>query len=106
MLPKEGGRFDLPITIALLIASGQLTEESVAECELYGELSLGGEIRAVKAILPATRAATEHHRWLIIPPQNLEEAQMVQDARIAPVRHLSEVVEHLRGSAPLQFVRG
>jgi len=103
-LPKDGGRFDLPIAIGLLIASGQLTGTAVADCELYGELSLGGEIRAVRGVLPATRAATEHNRRVILPRQNLEEAQLVQGARIAPVRHLSEVVAYLRGLKSLEFV--
>jgi magnesium chelatase family protein len=58
-LPKEGGRFDLPIAIGILIASGQLADarSEVTGCELYGELSLSGELRSMKAALPAAFAA-------------------------------------------------
>src|SRR5262245_23173269 len=44
-LPKEGGRFDLPIAVGILVASGQILAESVTRCEFYGELSLSGELR-------------------------------------------------------------
>jgi magnesium chelatase family protein len=80
-LPKDGGRFDLPIAIALLMASNQLGGGGLADCEWYGELSLGGEIRAVRSMLPAARAATESQRRLILPRPNLEEAKLVQGAR-------------------------
>jgi predicted ATPase with chaperone activity len=56
-LPKGGGRFDLPIAVALLIASEQLPAAAIANCELYGELSLGGEVRPIQGILPAVMAA-------------------------------------------------
>jgi magnesium chelatase family protein len=105
-LPKDGGRFDLPIAIALLIASNQLAGVGLADCELYGELSLGGEIRAVRGVLSAARAATERKHRLILPRHNLEEAQLVQGASIASVSHLMEVVSHLRGLEPLHFVTG
>jgi magnesium chelatase family protein len=43
-LPKEGGRYDLPIALGILLASGQLPAESLQGCELYGELSLSGQV--------------------------------------------------------------
>src|SRR5690606_5243219 len=52
-LPKEGGRFDLSIAVGILIASGQVrAARDLADCELYGELGLGGELRAVHGLLP------------------------------------------------------
>jgi magnesium chelatase family protein len=54
-LPEEGGRFDLPIAIGILSASGQLTDarSELQGCELYGELSLSGELRSMRGVLPA-----------------------------------------------------
>jgi predicted ATPase with chaperone activity len=89
-----------------LIATNQLTGAGIEDCELYGEFSLGGEIRALRGMLPAANAATERKGRLILPRLNLEEAQLVQGARIAPVGHLMEVASHLRGLEPLHFVTG
>ena len=52
-LPKEGGRFDLPIALGILAASGQLAHEPLDEVEFLGELSLSGELRPVRGALPA-----------------------------------------------------
>ena len=56
-LPKEGGRFDLPIALGILLASGQLTGAHLDRCEFYGELSLSGELRPVRGALLAAVAA-------------------------------------------------
>ena len=74
-LPKEGGRFDLPIALGILVASGQIPEEAVAAMECLGELALDGSIRAVTGVLPAAlccRKARRHSprswkywRWAI-----------------------------------------
>ena len=69
-LRKEGVRFDLPIALGILIASQQVVQLPFEGCELYGELSLGGEIRPVRgALLAATAAARVGHR-MIVPPSN------------------------------------
>jgi magnesium chelatase family protein len=105
-LPKDGGRFDLPIAIALLIASEQLTGGRWWIVSCMVSFLLGGEVRAVRGVLPATLAATGHDRRVILPRQNLEEAQLVQGARIAAVGHLNEVVAHLRGAGASQVCDG
>jgi magnesium chelatase family protein len=105
-LPKDGGRFDLPIAIALLIASEQLPAAALVDCELYGELSLGGEVRPIHGILPAVLAATRQRRRLIHPSGNQTEAQLVHDAYMATVSHLNELVCHLQGSKPLRHLNG
>ncbi|WP_373091790.1 magnesium chelatase domain-containing protein, partial [Zhongshania sp.] len=69
-LPKEGGRFDLPIAIGILVASGQLPTAPLANCELIGELGLSGELRAVDAALPAAVQAGEAGHSLILPAAN------------------------------------
>jgi magnesium chelatase family protein len=105
-LPKGGGRFDLPIAVALLIASEQLPAAALANCELYGELSLGGEVRPVHGILPAVMAATREGRRLIVPSGNLTEAQLVHDAHTATVSHLTGIAGHLQGIKPLRRLNG
>jgi magnesium chelatase family protein len=100
-LPKEGGRFDLPIAVGILGASGQVRSERLAGHELLGELALTGGLRPVNAVLPAALAAREAGRALILPRANAEEAALVGRLQILPAEHLLEVCEHLNGSQPL-----
>jgi magnesium chelatase family protein len=75
-LPKEGCRYDLPIALGILLASGQIkfTHESLASLEFYGELGLAGELRPVKGVLlAAAHARRESHR-VVVPQANLAEA--------------------------------
>src|ERR1700741_4199552 len=76
-LPKEGGRFDLPIALGVLIASGQLRGASGARTaprEFYGELGLTGELKAVRGLLPAAAQARCSGHELIVPRANAAEA--------------------------------
>ena len=61
-LPKEGGRFDLPIALGVLAASGQIPIERLATLEVLGELSLSGEVRPIKGALTAALKATQAGR--------------------------------------------
>jgi magnesium chelatase family protein len=94
-LPKEGGRFDLPIALGILAASGQIPEGNCSHYELAGELALTGELRPVKGILPTALGAREAGRALIVPEQNAAEASLVEGLGVYPARHLLEVCEHL-----------
>ncbi|MGH8176013.1 MAG: YifB family Mg chelatase-like AAA ATPase [Steroidobacter sp.] len=105
-LPKEGGRFDLPIALGILLASEQLPGASLDGCELYGELSLSGELRPVKGALLAAVAAARADLAMIVPPQNASEAGLVSNCRIAVANHLLEVVAHATGSKLLEFKSG
>jgi magnesium chelatase family protein len=106
-LPKEGGRFDLPIAIGILIASGQVTDtrSDLEACELYGELSLSGELRSMKAVLPAALAASVSRHSVILPHINAAEAALVRDCRVIAARHILDVCGHFRGHARLGFYR-
>ena len=105
-LPKEGGRFDLPIALGLLVASGQLPEGQLAGCEFFGELSLNGELRPIRGALPAVfRAANDGHR-VVMPKANVAEAMIVHSGRVGGAAHLLEVCAHLKGDAPLEFCTG
>jgi magnesium chelatase family protein len=100
-LPKEGGRFDLPIALGILAASGQIPHAPLASHEFAGELALSGELRPVSGILPAALAARDAGRTLIIPQQNAHEAALVSDLRCHAASHLLEVCRHLNGMEPL-----
>jgi magnesium chelatase family protein len=105
-VPKEGVRFDLPIALGILVASEQVLQLPFESCELYGELSLGGEIRPVRgALLAAIAAARAGHR-MIVPASNVAETLLVSGCRVAVAKHLLEVVAHAAGSRLLEFADG
>lgn len=101
-LPKEGGRFDLPIALGILAASGQLNREMLDRYEFLGELALGGELRGVRGVLPATLACRDAKRTLLIPKTNTEEALLVGDAAVLGATHLLEVCRHLATGTTLE----
>lgn len=96
-LPKEGGRFDLPIAISILLASKQLSCSHIEQYELAGELALSGELRRIKGILPLALATQKNQRQLIIPFDNQEEATWVSPLEIYALKNLLTVCEHLSG---------
>src|ERR1044071_3585468 len=87
-LPKEGGRFDLPIALGILLAAGQLPASALANCEFYGELSLGGEVRSVKGALVAALAAARAGHALFLPSSNGTEASLASGCQVAAADHL------------------
>jgi len=101
-LPKEGGRFDLPIALGILGASGQVRAERLGGLEFIGELALTGALRPVDAVLPAALAARRAGRALVLPRANADEAALVSGLQVLPVGHLIEVCRHLNGEAELQ----
>lgn len=101
-LPKEGGRFDLPIAVGILAASGQLPSAALARCELYGELALSGELRETAKLLPALRAALAAGHEVILPAANELEARWVGSARIGLARDLRAVCAALGGTRTLR----
>lgn len=94
-LPKDGSRFDLPIALGILIASGQIPSKIITQYEFVGELSLTGELRAVKGMLPFSQSCKEQKHKLILPIMNAEEAALIEDIEIYPARHIMEVCAHL-----------
>ncbi|NCA68767.1 MAG: ATP-dependent protease [Sphingobacteriia bacterium] len=100
-LPKEGGRFDLPIALGILGASGQIVTDRLGEYEWIGELALSGRLRRVNGVLPVAVAARAAGRELILPAENAAEAALVSGLDIRPAQHLMEVCEHLNGSHAL-----
>jgi magnesium chelatase family protein len=100
-LPKDSSRFDLPIALGILAASGQIAPEAFAGQEFAGELSLTGEVRAVRGALAMALSARAAGRAFILPADNAPQAALADGARILPARTLLEVVAHLSHEAPL-----
>ena len=100
-LPKDSSRFDLPIAIGILAASGQLQPESLRGQEFAGELSLTGELRSVRGALAMALAARAMGRAFVLPRENAPQASLAEGGRILPASTLLEVVAHLTGEAPL-----
>ncbi|MFZ5724404.1 MAG: YifB family Mg chelatase-like AAA ATPase [Pseudomonadota bacterium] len=104
-LPKEGGRFDLPIAVGILAASGQLPAAALDRREFLAELALTGELRAVHGVLPAAIACARAGRELIVAPENADEAALPAGAKVIAARHLLDVCAHLSGDMPLPLHR-
>jgi magnesium chelatase family protein len=100
-LPKEGGRFDLPIALGLLVASEQIPLEALEGVECVGELALDGRLRPVSGILPLALAARDAGRRLIVPGANADEAALAGGLEVLPADHLLEVVAHLLDQDPI-----
>ncbi len=102
-LPKEGGRFDLPIAIGILAASGQIPIEGLRDCEFAGELALTGDLRPIRGVMPMALKARARQRTLILPRANIAEAALVPDVHALGADHLLEVSAHLNGQQRLTF---
>ncbi|MGH8258403.1 MAG: YifB family Mg chelatase-like AAA ATPase, partial [Steroidobacteraceae bacterium] len=112
-LPKEGGRFDLPIALGILLASRQVTPRDPEPTrrappprEFYGELSLTGELKPVRGLLLAAAHAAQARHEILVPRANASEAQVVAraDALLA-ADHLLEACAVMRGEQPAPFAR-
>ena len=100
-LPKESGRFDLPIALGILAASGQIPRDRLGGCEFVGELALTGELRPIRGALPMTLSARASGRAIVLPSANAAEAALVRDAHIIGAASLLEICAHLTGDAEL-----
>jgi magnesium chelatase family protein len=101
-LPKGSGRFDLPIAIGILVASGQLSGKRLQEFEFAGELALTGELRPIRGALAMTLKAARDGRAFILPAPSAAEAALVRDAVVYPAKSLLEVCAHLARKTPLE----
>ena len=117
-LPKESGRYDLPIALGILAASGQIPSDSLEHYEFAGELALTGELRPIRGALAMTyqmtykneQAENSHSdafkikakRAFILPQNSAAEAALVRDAVIYPANSLLEVCAHLSKHTELQ----
>ncbi len=102
-LPKEGGRFDLPIALGILIASGQVSGEGVSRYEFLGELALSGELRPVRGSLTAAVACRDAKRHLIVPKANGAEVALVGEGTHLSAFDLLAVCHYLEGQIELDL---
>ena len=122
-LPKDSGRFDLPIALGILAASGQIDARKLAGYEFAGELSLGGDLRPVRGALAMSLAIAQSARperqalqalqalqslpRLVLPEGSAQEAALVPDAEIYRARHLLDVVrQFLPGDGAVEATDG
>lgn len=96
-LPKESGRFDLPIALGILAASGQIPMDKLGNYEFAGELALTGELRPVRGALAMTLGAVRDKRGFVLPEANAPEASLVEDAVVYPASSLLQVCAHFAG---------
>ncbi len=101
-LPKDSSRFDLPMALGILAASGQVPPASLAAHEFAGELSLTGELRPVRGALAMALGAQRAGRHFVLPAQSASQAALIKGVTVLPARTLLEVCAHLAGSAPLE----
>jgi len=100
-VPKDGGRFDLPIALGVIHAEQQRSW-NLTNCEFLGELSLAGELRPVSGALPAIVAARDAGRAIILPAANAHEARHVRANTARAAAHLEEVIAWLDGRGELE----
>lgn len=96
-LPKEGGRFDLPLAVGLLVASGQIEPEAIKDLEFLGELGLTGNIRAIHGTIPAIIACNKDGRKLVVSSENKNEAALVVDSVSYHAKNLIDLAAKLNG---------
>jgi magnesium chelatase family protein len=101
-LPKEGGRFDLPIAIGILAASGQVSSDRLTETEFVGELSLGGDLHSIKGVLPVAIKTAKQNRVLVAPIENQSEAALISSAVTKVASNLLQVCAWLNQMGPLE----
>ena len=95
---KEGPSFDLPIALGMLAAEDQLAGARLADYCVTGELALSGEVRRVRGVLPiALRARAEGRKGILVPPENAEEAAVVEGLAVHPVGNLREAADFIEG---------
>ena len=100
-LPKEGGRFDLPIALGILAASGQINAEKLRNIEFLGELALTGNLRAVQGVIPAILAAKQTRRQMLVSAHNANEAALIAEQDTYCATSLLEVVQFMNNQANL-----
>jgi magnesium chelatase family protein len=99
-LPKDGGSFDLPIALGILIASQQLPPDCMQAHEAAGELALNGQIRPIAGVLPMSLAIAKEGKSFIVAEANFNEASLVNKLKVLPACDLLTLSNHLKGSLP------
>lgn len=98
-LRKEGSAYDLPLSIGILAASGQIKAPEVGDYVLMGELALDGKIRPIKGALPiAIQALKDGFKGIILPKENEKEAAIVAGLEVYGMENLTDVIAFFEGT--------
>ena len=104
-LPKEGPAFDLPIALALLVASGQLERPHLEGLWCAGELGLDGSLRPCRGVIAvADCASRQGTKGLVVPPANADEAALIPGLQILTAANLKGLVQQLKGERPFPLI--
>jgi len=90
-LPKEGGRFDLPIALGILAASGQIPNTELDQYTFLGELALSGEVRPIRGALIAAMAIKDRNQTMVLPKESGQQAALAEKIRVVEASSLSQV---------------
>ncbi len=100
---KEGPSFDLPIALGMLATTGDIDSERLERFCVVGELALSGEVRRVRGVLPiALSARREGREGILVPPENAEEAAVVEGLAVYPVDSLREAADFIAGRLSIE----
>jgi magnesium chelatase family protein len=103
---KEGPSFDLPIALGVLAAIDEIPSERLDDLCVIGELALSGEVRRVRGVLPiALRARRDGRAGILVPPENAEEAAVVEGLDVFPVNSLREAADFLNDAVDVKPLR-
>ena len=105
-LPKESGRFDLPIALGILVASGQIPGDKLKQYEFAGELALTGDLRPIRGALAMTFKAHGDGRAFVLPTASATEAALVTDATVLGAKSLLQVCAHLAAREKIPAFEG
>lgn len=100
-LPKEGGRFDLAIALGILAASKQIPDKKLHQYEFYGELGLNGDIRSIVGEIPSALACAKANRICVLPPENANNASIIENSELRSANHLIKVIDHFKSDIEL-----
>ncbi|NMP16270.1 YifB family Mg chelatase-like AAA ATPase [Thalassotalea sp. Y01] len=100
-LPKDGGHFDLPIAVGILVASQQLPKNQIDDYEFAGELALNGQLRKIVGDIPMAMAVREANRQLFLPKANAAQASRVDGVAIIALQRLDQLFAHFSGQQRL-----
>lgn len=100
-LPKEGARYDLPIALAILIASEQLISEKLSSYEFFGELALSGQLQRVNAVIPSIICASKDNRISIVSIKHKNEVSFLPNNSVLLASHLLDICHYLESNTPL-----
>ena len=103
-LPKEGGRYDLPIALGVLLATGAIESNNIEDYEFVGELALTGQLQPIRALLPTALSTIKAGKILICPYNGADEIAFLNEPNILVANHLLDIVGFLNGKSQLEKI--